>query len=803
MTSGDATSLGAAVARLPDAEQIRAEVDAVLGEALYWFPVRHHSPVVAHHLERAIRERKPEVLFLEAPADLQDLLPHIADARTRPPVALYGSFKPTATEEDPEPRGRASWYPLVSYSPEAVAMRTASKLGVEVVFMDLPHDRRFGDPPDDAPTAKEGDESALDPEAARLVASRFYVEMAKAAGYKHWNEAWDTLFESSYDVPVEAFRRELATFCAASRATSAPKDIYGDDTLPRERFMSATIRARLDAGLAADRAMVVCGGFHLFMDRADPTPPPAAQQGELQRAVVPYSYRRIWEGTGYGAGNRAPRYYAHVWEGTRRKTPLSDLMSEFAVDVLRRARAKGERLSAADAVAVAHHGRLLAQLRGRSEPVLDDVRDALLSCCVKGDPAFEGQTLANAIKDAEIGTQVGRVTPGAGRLPIASDYYREIDRLELAALVEQDRSADLRLDQREPRDAERSAFLHRLRYLNVPVGDAVDRANPFGQAIFRERWRLGWKPEIEEALVAASLDGDTVKSASLRRLSQRLMENQTSAEATAAELVTTVRMDLSEMVEHAEQACGAAIDADSRFLSLAAALNHLLVLEGYATYRRLERTALTGLIGRAFARACFAVPEIALAPDEDHPAIMGALSSLAESVLQRDDLNADLFATHVDAAFQASTVPALQGAFIGILVEMRQAPVERLRAALDGYARGSADRQVEVGDFLVGVLTVSKTAVMQGARSIVEALDQILRQVRHEGFMAMAPRLRAAFEQLHARQRDAFAEEVARFHGLADSELTDTRLDVSADAAALIAEIDAEVAEVMAEWRLI
>ena len=55
--------------------------------------------------------------------------------------------------------------------------------------------------------------------------------------------------------------------------------------------------------------MVVCGGFHLFLDREDREPPPALPAGTVYTAVVPYSYPRCAESSGYGAGNRAPRFY--------------------------------------------------------------------------------------------------------------------------------------------------------------------------------------------------------------------------------------------------------------------------------------------------------------------------------------------------------------------------------------------------------------------------------------------------------------------------------------------------------------
>src|SRR5690606_20388469 len=94
----------------------------------------------------------------------------------------------------------------------------------------------------------------------RLIeASEFYQRLADAAGFRTFDEAWDSLFEvGGQQRPLEAFRRDLASFCAAARATTDPSRIASDDTLPRERFMIREIRRQLaERGLDPAQALVV------------------------------------------------------------------------------------------------------------------------------------------------------------------------------------------------------------------------------------------------------------------------------------------------------------------------------------------------------------------------------------------------------------------------------------------------------------------------------------------------------------------------------------------------------------------
>src|SRR5262249_52275546 len=161
------------------------------------------------------------------------LIPHVIDPKTKPPVAVYSSYRDddnvlglagiASPAEDVPPRF-AVWFPLMAYSPEYVAMLAADKVGAEVVFMDLPHYALIR--PRDEQAAAEADKGDLQrkPSASHtvereddrlIVDSNFYRKLAEVAGYRNFAEAWDTLFEARVDdEDPEVFRRELATFCA-------------------------------------------------------------------------------------------------------------------------------------------------------------------------------------------------------------------------------------------------------------------------------------------------------------------------------------------------------------------------------------------------------------------------------------------------------------------------------------------------------------------------------------------------------------------------------------------------------------
>lgn len=815
-----------------DADAVEQRAHAVLAEPLYWFPVRHHSPSAARFIAEALRARRPKIVFIEGPAEATELVPHIADSKTKPPIAIYSSYRDDdnvlglagiASSAPDVPAKWGVWYPLLPYSPEYVAIRVAKEIGAQVVFIDLPHHGLITphapEAEEDEPEAEEdAEDEELEEEAEpapseqpsweQLAAeSNFFKTLAEAAGYRSWSECWDALFEvGGRHADAEAFRRDLAYFCAAVRATTPAERMQHDGTIAREAHMWRAIVTTLDAQhLRPEDAVVVCGGFHLFMPRAL-TPAQDLPAGTVYATVAPYSYYRTSELSGYGAGNRAPKYYEMLYQHTQGAgAVVADApvraMVDHVVAVLARGRRAGELLSSADAISVTQHARMLASLRGHAAPTLDDVRDGVLSCCCKGRPDEEGRYLLTAMSEVEIGTAVGRVTPALGRLPLVFDFYRTIGDLDLGETMGKEKKTRSPLDLRQEADERRSVFFHRLAELGVSFATLLEGNET--NTLFREVWRVEWSPRVETQLIENNLYGDTMEAAATAKIDEELAREQDDAAGVCERLLRATNMDLPGLVLRIEETAGHAIDADTRLVSLARALTHLTVLRRQAARKKIREDLVIDLEGRCFARACFAIPEIANVPVEDHEDVLSALKSVAEALLgdSAGAFDRDLFVENVRSAYNESNSPYLRGAMCGLLTETRAQPAELLSQEILKFAQSRPEVMLTCGEFLDGVMATSRTAIMLGAQSLVEAFDVLLRAASWEQFLTMLPRTRKAFERLHDRSRVAFADRVAVLYGLQEGEGDQlVKLDTSASAAAWMARIDARVAEVMKEW---
>src|SRR6478609_5185088 len=90
------------------------------------FGIRHHGPGSARSLRMALEELRPDCVLVEGPPDAADVLPLLAHAEMKPPVALL-VYRP----EEPK---QAVYYPFAVFSPEWQAIHYALSNNVSVRF---------------------------------------------------------------------------------------------------------------------------------------------------------------------------------------------------------------------------------------------------------------------------------------------------------------------------------------------------------------------------------------------------------------------------------------------------------------------------------------------------------------------------------------------------------------------------------------------------------------------------------------------------------------------------------------------
>ncbi len=442
--------------------------------------IRHHGPGSARSVVRALEEIDPDVLLVEAPADLEPSLGWVGDPGLVPPVALLGYV---ANEP-----GRAIFAPFASFSPEWQAIAWANERERPVVAMDLPMAVTFAEQAADELVA---DSAPPDP----------LRELAAAAGDTDPERWWEDVIEHRGD-GTPAFDAVADAMAAAREGT-----ITSAREERREAHMRRAIRRSLKDG--HDVVAVVCGAWHvpaLDLNGRTAAVDNATLRGlprvKVASAWVPWTHRRLTTSSGYGAGVDSPGWYRHVFDH-----PGSDGVARFLVEAAQLLRARGQSASPDHLIAGTRLAEALATMRGRPRPGLGEVLDA-------ADAVMGGVDLVRS--ELVVGDALGRVPDDAPQVPLARDLAKA---QKSARLVPRATPATVEVDVRTPTGLRKSHLLHRLLALGVPWG--VPEEGRGSSGTFRETWRVAWEPELSVRLVERSGYGSTVETAATARLIER------------------------------------------------------------------------------------------------------------------------------------------------------------------------------------------------------------------------------------------------------------------------------------------
>ena len=796
------------------ASLVNRELEELLGSLMtpeiIYFPIRHHSPACAWHLEQIIRALKPGAILVEGPASFTPLIPLILHEKTRAPVAVYTSFEGKEEESailaavNLGPPRFAAYYPFCDYSPELVALRAGAAVGASLRFIDLDYPEQI---------QAENKESA-EPGAPRVESllaerhfkrSRFLQNLARRAGCRDHNDLWDHFFETRLDTSVPSsgewqqspafkacsqFIRDVASWCFFARLDSTQDELKADGTLEREAAMAASIREELAKSQAAKAGplLVVTGGFHtvslpgLVGQKGPHTKSPKSR--ESTTCLVRYSFEQLDALNGYAAGMPSPFYYDQVWRTAQRKSnspaePFAELAAKILVQLgqITRRKKLATALSPADEIAALEQARRLAALRGHPGPMREDLLDGIRSCFVKGSIDAEGEVLLGLARHTLAGTAIGDVPPEAGIPPLVENFraMAKALRLNIADSVRRKASMDL---YRKTSHRKCSRFFHSLCFLDVPFATMTAGPNfVTGTRLERlhEHWDYQWMPQTESRLVEASIYGATIEEAAANRLLRMTAEleqqgrGRSAAEAVAM-LVHACRMGLHRHTDKLRGLIAAQIAEDPDFKSLAGSLNQLILLwESREPLEAHRLTEIPVLIKSAYQRACYLLHDLANTPADSAHEILQAMITvrgiLHTKAATDELLDSELFFSPLNALLQHPKAPALlAGGAAGILHGADRLGESELLRVLAGYLNSAATQPGDQMEFLIGLLrTCRELAWRQPA--LVEAVERLLATWSEEEFIERLPHLRLAFADLTPRETDQVAEVVAGFHG--------------------------------------
>ncbi len=752
------------------------------------FPIRHHSPAAALQVQRLIRERRPRAILIEGPADATPLIPYLVDVDSAPPVALYAYRTDDVVH--------AAFWPFCDYSPEYVAIRTGLEVGAHVAFCDLPA----------AVTLRTGAEAPdeLGPEHDPMEMQRYIDAVAEAAGFDSFAAFWEAAFEQEVATGSPAdYMALLAEFGERSRLLSHPEPKR--ETELREAHMAMAVRALAAQGLSLDEVLLVCGAAHAAPVgqrlEAPDEPLKLPEAAPVALALVPFSYPRLSEQLGYGAGNRAPWFYQQVWElgGNYAAATRAALIS-----LARRLREQGQSASPAQCIDVYVLAANLASLRTKPAPGVDELIDAAVACIGQGQPA----TIEAAARSTLIGERIGRVTAKAGRTPLQAEFYATADRLRLPVV---DAPKQILVHLPVPHEAEQSIFLHRLGVAGVPYarelegglggggraasGTALDQ---LGRV--REKWELQWTPATDAQLVERTAWGSTLGEVCGRLLAERLAAASRIDEGTLV-LLQMALCDLPQALAHALARCEALAADSTSVPALVRATYHLDTLLSFGSARQLPPGPMEDLARRLAARAVTGIPGAAACGDEDAEDVHVALTSLHDLVRRGSPALTDpgAFWESVQLVVgAAATHPGLRGLALVLLeLQGRLEPGELARRL--GFWLSDQTDAAANARLIAGVFSLHRGTLVRN-RGLIRAVTDFFMELELDQLTPLLPVLRRTLGGLSGAERAYLGETLADVLQVTSAS-TRATLRLSDVEREIAREADAAVAAILAQWK--
>ncbi|WP_285104167.1 DUF5682 family protein [Promicromonospora sp. MEB111] len=523
------------------------------------------------------------------------------------------------------------------------------------------------------------------------------------------------------------------------------------------------------------------------------------------------------------------------------------LAAEILVDVARGAVDRGHAVSLPQVGAAAASATRLADLRERAFAGRTDLLDAMRSCYVQDDGGVGGpgepeRPLGLAIAEVFGGRALGEVPPGSASPPLVRDVRKRVRAVRLVVDDSLPRTARLDARRTASHRAKRQV-LALLDFVGAGFGQLVsgpDHVAGRGLGLITEEWQYCWTPLVEARLVEMVHLGATLEAVAVARLYEaeaRLAGTgagsvpgaaAASVDALARLVAQALVIGMGSHLPRIVTLLRVTLDTDRDVDSVVSGARRLLGLWQARVELGAEEYAgeLLDLVSQALATAAYLVSDLGKVRAEDEDAAIGTLIGLRS--LLRDAAAADGGAADGSAADGGApdnvvrdggasradgaanriaverelarlrddegTAPAVAGALLALGFTDGEVADDVLVTRVRGALSAGADPGAAVR-FLGGVMRAAPDLILH-TPEMFDAVDDALRTLDGDAFLAVLPDLRRAFTWLRPTETHRLAKRVAERTG-ARVDQVDVRVALSEEDLATGLVLDRELVAVL------
>lgn len=777
-----------------------------LSGQIVYYPIRHHSPVCAWHLERTIEQYQPDCILVEGPENANDLIPILTDPETQAPVALYYACRDEGKHlsDADEPGTWRCYYPFLDTSAELVALREARNRGIDGYFIDL----SYGDillATQESRGLRSMEEKRSYASDRYLAHNRFQELLCEKAGVRDFEEFWEKYFEAEgFALTTEAFVNLMHTYCTLSRAHTPIMELEEDGCLAREAHMARRIR---EAAETHNRILVVAGGFHiagLLHPKQDP--PKLQKHPKLIQTVYPmrYSLPAADALSGYASGMPAPGFYDSLWRELHGVAPdkaWETIILDHLVRTGRKLRQQGDTISAFDETCAYTQALGLADLRDKRSPGLYELQDAVLSSFVKGEASLSGLEPLRILRELTTGKTVGTLAAGASVPPLTKDFEHQCARHRLKIDAVRNQEVTLAILS-EPKHRAISRFLHQTVFLDCTFAKrrkGPDILRNTDRSLIRETWEYRWTAAVEAALIEHAISGGTVRDACVTELRSRMASAADASEG--AELLShAFLMGIGDHSDVLTARMEELLIADGDFSSLCRVCDLLFRLYQWKNqYGEAGSINYDALLQRAFDRVVQLLPAMHTVDDRGAGEVQESMALLYQLTLhpgfshRRDRLREALEMLIAQNPIQ----PGVHGTALGLLYGMDPGWKQAIDKVVRGYLQGTKGMMLRSADLLQGLFFSARDLLLTD-HDFLKQIDGLFCALEDDEFTAMLPQLRLAFSYFLPTETDRLGRSAAALHGAAAKDIK--RQAVNAADYSRAEALDAWAAQHLDDW---
>lgn len=735
-------------------KQITYKID--YNSNVFYFPIRHHSPICSLHLKEVIKEYKPDCILIEGPSNINMIKNHLVEEDVVYPIALYCSYK----END---EFFSSYYPLLKYSPELVALEEATKLNINSEFIDLPFVSRIKHSKLQCGINKPSVETSLSDD--YLVSTNQFIEaIYKKEECRNFDEYWEKVFEiNCLNKSTQQFIDEFNTYTFYLRELTNKETLEDEAILIREEYMYNKI---LEAKQKYNKILVVSGGFHIhgFTEKDLNGVTKTNIEGEYtEMYLLPYTMQQTDITNGYASGMKAVNYYDKIYNEILKDkdNAYNNVNLDFLNLVSNRCSKNKLLVTIPDKISAFQISKGLANLRGKIQPGKYELQDCITSTFIKGEYKYTTAQPIEFLNEELIGNKVGSISSKSPTPPIYNDFIEKSEMYKLNLnMVEV--KLDLSVFSSE-KHRSISRLLHQLSFLNNPFAKKVRGSNikdKKDRNLIKEVWEYKYTTDVQTNLLINSMYGATINLAAKNFLYRQLKECNHEVEAVCL-LIDSFLMGIKHYDNYVFQRCYQIINSSSDFFACCKTLEHLVQLKQLSLfYDEEDLINYDKLIEVCFNKCMYSLPFVSGVPEELELNVVSSIKLLFDVLTSNNNslyLN-DYIDILTSIVFDIKINPCIEGGILGILFSLNNCNIELLVSKFSSYLN-DVEYLSKGTRYLTGLFKTAREVIFISKKFITE-LDKLLDNLSYDDFIELVPDFRMAFSNFIPSEVNKIAKNI-------------------------------------------